>query len=51
MMLTLYLLLTSAPSLQSALLQHIHASRTISHFSVPPSTVQNTCASRIAAAC
>ena len=50
-MLKLYLLLTSAPSLTSALLQHLHASRTIAHLSVPPSTVQNTCASRIAAAC
>jgi len=50
-MLKLYLLLTSAPSLTSALLQQLHLSRTIAHLSVPPSTVKNTCACRIAAAC
>ena len=51
LMLKLYLLLTSAPSLTSALLQHLHASHTIAHLSMPPSTVQNTCASYITAAC
>ena len=50
-MLKLYLMLTSAPSLTSALLQHLHASRTVAPFSVLPCTVQHTCASRIAATC
>ena len=50
-MMKLYLLLTSSPSLTSMLLQHLHAYRTIAHLSVPPSTMQNTCASCIAAAC
>ena len=49
-MLKLHLLLTSAPSLTSALLQHLHASRTIAHLFVPPNTVKSTCASHIVVA-
>ena len=38
LMLKLYLLLTSAPSFTSTLLQHLHASHTIAHLSVPSYT-------------
>ena len=38
LMLKLYLLLTSDPSLTSVLLQHLHASRTVAHLSILPCT-------------